>query len=70
MQIIKQFSGKGSGSWGTLALAAGLGKQVWVVPCGSDIVMPAWSGQWSGGQIGGVVAFEFCPAVQQFGFGL
>lgn len=40
----KCFSGSGSGSWASLAYAAGLGRSVFIVWCGSNVLLPAWPG--------------------------
>lgn len=57
------FSGAGSGSWASLALAAGLGVPIVVFPVGLPAsALPAWAGTWSplsGAWSGG---FRFVPA--------
>jgi hypothetical protein len=46
VQPSRSFSGKGSGSWGSAALAAGLGKKLKVFWCAdSKPVFPAWVGE-------------------------
>ena len=63
------FHGAGSGTWGTLALAAGLGRTVFVVPCG-QAVPPAWGGSWAPVELGGwACAWRWVPAAQ-LGFSL
>jgi len=58
----RQFSGKGSGSWGTLAYAAGQGLPVTVFWCASGSAqLPAW-GAWLPVQLGGVSGWQLAPA--------
>lgn len=48
----------GSGSWSSLALAAGLGCPVAVVVCGPRVVLPAWPGwSWVAGSVARVPCF-------------
>lgn len=64
------FHGAGSGTWGTLALAAGTGRTVFVVPCGQAVPPAAWGGSWAPVQLGSwVCAWQWVPATQ-LGFGL
>lgn len=63
------FSGFGSGSWASVALAVGSGVPVVVFPCGfSAAALPVWSGSWvacAGSFAGG---FRFVPAVASLPF--
>jgi hypothetical protein len=42
----KCFAGYGSGSWASLALAAGLGVPLFVFWCEQGLQLPQWSGSW------------------------
>ncbi len=61
------FRGLGSGSWASLAFAAGLGLPVFVFLCGTAAALPAWSGgSWSPVSAGALAgAWWWSPSARQ-----
>lgn len=61
------FRGLGSGSWASLAFAAGLGLPVFVFLCGTAAALPAWpGGSWTLVEAGALAgAWRWSPSARQ-----